>query len=523
MDRQGKALVEELVRIDEALRENAVVALELAEAFVAAHPDHVDGWIFLGRVLLARARFPEMLQAAERAQAIDPDHPVAQLVLMEALYRCSRSEEAFGIAARLEGRKKFDPVILTQIGNFYAQTNRHADAARCLERVRVLQPTNLGALYSLTASYVALNEMDKTERLLDNVVRWTPHEYDAYYNRSTLRKQKPESNHVAQMEAMLRQPLRSETGEPILCYSLAKELEDLKDHERSFAYLKRGAAARRRTMAYSLEDDLQNAREHIATFDEAFFRDRPPGFRGRRPIFVLGMPRSGTTLVDRILSSHSRVGSVGESNEFLVAALRQSGRSPRGEVSVAGARNLDYELMGREYCRSIDGLLPGTEHVLDKTPTNFYHIGMIAAALPDAPIVHLRRNPVANCYAIYKTLFRSGYDFSYDLIEMGRYYLSYLELMAHWRKVLPDRFLDVDYEDLVANQEAVSRRMVAWCGLEWEDACLSFEKNASPSLTASAAQVRQPIYDSSLNQWRHYERELAPLIRLFEDAGVKID
>ena len=154
---------------------------------------------------------------------------------------------------------------------------------------------------------------------------------------------------------------------------------------------------------------------------------------------------------------------------------------------------------------------------------NFYHLGQIAVALPDAPIVHLRRNPVANCYAIYKTLFRGGYIYTYDLIEMGRFYLGYLELMAHWRRVLPGRFLDVDYEELVTNQEEVTRRMVAWCGLEWEDACLSFEKNKSPSMTASVAQVRQPIYDSSVHQWRNYEKELEPLIRLFQDAGVKVD
>jgi hypothetical protein len=142
--------------------------------------------------------------------------------------------------------------------------------------------------------------------------------------------------------------------------------------------------------------------------------------------------------------------------------------------------------------------------------------------LPNASIIHLRRHPVDSCYAVYKTLFRDAYFFSYDLTELGRYYLAYLQLMDHWRRLLPGRFLDVDYEDLVENQEAVSRRMIGFCGLEWEEACLSFEKNTSPSLTASAVQVRRPIYKSSVALWRHYERELEPLTRILREGGVEI-
>ena len=186
-------------------------------------------------------------------------------------------------------------------------------------------------------------------------------------------------------------------------------------------------------------------------------------------------------------------------------------------------RRLDYAAVGREYCKSINGILPGHPHLLDKTPANFHFLGMILTALPNAKIVHLRRHPVDSCYAVYKTLFRRGYLFSYDLRELGRYYLAYNDLMRHWREVLPGRFLDVKYEELVANQEDVTRRMVGFCGLEWEDACLSFEKNASPSLTASAAQVRQPIYKTSVALWRRYEEELQPLIRVLRDGGVDVD
>ena len=262
-------------------------------------------------------------------------------------------------------------------------------------------------------------------------------------------------------------------------------------------------------------------------FDEAFFAQHPVGYPDESPIFVLGMPRSGTTLIDRILSSHSTVGSVGESDEFshlIIRRTRPDGPQEGIDIRhIRKARNLDWDSAGREYCRAVRGLLPGYEHLLDKTPRNFLYVGLILAALPNAKIVHLRRQPVDSCYAIYKTLFRQGFPFSYDLRDTGNFYLGYRELMEHWRRVLPGRFLDVDYEDLVDHQEEVSRRMISFCGLEWEDACLSFEKNTSPSATASAAQVRRPIYKSSVALWRRYEQELQPLIRILREGGIQVD
>ncbi|SRR5665213_2239159 len=526
MQLQQDSAIRELGRIDDAVRGNAANALSMAQAFVDAHPSNPDGLIFLGRAHQVRAQFSEALDAAERAIAIAPEHPVARLLLIDALYRCGRSEVAYSEAKSLEASKKFDPMILQQIGSFYTQTNHHADAARCYERVRVLQPTIATIVYSLASAYIALNEMDKAEALFNGLLRRDPYEYDVYYNRSTLRKQTAESNHVAEMERALEGSLQSETAEPVLCFSLAKELEDLKEWKRSFSYLKQGANVRRRSMVYNAEADIAMLDDIARQFDRPFFEESRPGYTEKSPIFVLGMPRSGTTLVDRILSSHSEVGSVGESGELSVTVVRQAGgvdTEGQGKIVTRLAREFDYVALGREYCQSVEGLLPGYPRLLDKTPVNFYYIGIIAAALPNAKIVHLRRNPVDNCYAIYKTLFRSGYSYSYSLEEMARYYLAYLRLMAHWRSILPGRFLDVDYEDLVDNQEEVSRRMVAHCGLAWEDACLSFEKNTSPSLTASAGQVRQPIYKSSVQLWRRYEEELQPLIRILTEAGVAID
>jgi hypothetical protein len=275
---------------------------------------------------------------------------------------------------------------------------------------------------------------------------------------------------------------------------------------------------------YDVNNELDMVSDVCRWFDSTYFDEGRPGYSVESPIFGLGMPRSGTTLVDRIVSSHSQVGSVGESKEF-GRIIGFTAREQFGQeiVDVRQARELDPMALGKSYCAGVRSLLPDYPRLLDKTPRNFMHLGQILRALPNAKIIHVRRNPMDSCYAVYKTLFRDGYYFSYDLIDLGRYYLGYLDLMAHWRRLLPDNFLDVDYEEMVENQEGTSRRIIAFCGLPWEDVCLSFEKNTSSLLTASAAQVRQPIYKTSVALWRHYERELEPLAAVLREGGATVD
>jgi tetratricopeptide (TPR) repeat protein len=517
-------LLTQLGQIGDNLREGrAREAKSLALQFVEKTPENVDGWILLGRAHLNLMEYAQALDAAEKAVALEPNHPAAQLLRTEGLLRCGRNDEAFAAAKKLESERKYDPVVILEVGFSYTRTNRHADAARCYERVRVLRPAHRSVVHNLAGSYIALGEMEKAEALYDDVLRKDGHEFDAYYNRATLRKQTPERNHVAEMEKVLASLPPGDGAEHVLCYSLAKELEDLKEWKRAFAYLKRGAEARKRILLYQPAIDTDVMDEVGRQFDGSFFARSHTGYADESPIFVIGMPRSGTTLVDRILSSHSTVRSVGESDEFAqTIARRMRIEKARAEPEIQLIKELDFEAVGRDYCRSINGLLPGYRHLLDKTPKNFINVGLILTALPNAKIIHIRRHPVDSCYAVYKTLFRQGYPFSYDLEDTGRFYLGYMRLMDHWRKVLPGHFLDVDYEELVERQEDITRRMIAFCDLEWEDTCLSFEKNSTPLLTASASQVRQPIYKSSVALWRHYEEELQPLIRVLKEGSIEV-
>jgi hypothetical protein len=235
------------------------------------------------------------------------------------------------------------------------------------------------------------------------------------------------------------------------------------------------------------------------------------------------MPRSGTTLVERVLTAHSQLVTIGEFPEFprlyglrlREQFSRDSTRSP-SEASLA----IDFAELGRTYCEAARDLAGSAPGFVDKLPYNFLYCGYILAALPNAKLIHLKRHPLDTCYAIYKTLFFGAYSFSYDLDELASYYISYHRHMEHWRAVLPNRILDVSYEALVREPELEIRRISDWCGLEWEAGMMDFHRQQAASMTASAMQVRRPVYTDSVSSWRRAEARLGPLKARFEAAGI---
>ena len=325
---------------------------------------------------------------------------------------------------------------------------------------------------------------------------------------------------------MLTTPPADWRGEVQLRYALAKELEDLGEHARSFEQLTRGARKRREFLRYDIATDVATAEWIIAAFPSGPDAAAPAA-AAASPIFIVGLPRSGTTLVERILGNHSLVRPAGELNHFalcIVDAVRAaSGRAqmPRREL-VAHSAALDFASLGRDYLARVAQAGFGDMRFTDKMPLNYLYCGLIRRALPQARIVHVTRNPLAVCYAMYKTLFEAGYPFSYDLQEIGQYYLAYRRLMAHWRATMPGAILDISYEQLVSDQLGETRRLLGFCDLPWEQACVEFHRNKSATTTASAAQVRRPIYDSSVAQWRHYEAGLDGLRRQLVAAGVDV-
>jgi len=447
------------------------------------------------------------------------DDAMAALGGVSPLIRSGRIGDALSRLAAIEAGAGGDARLLQHLGEHYTHCGKPDAAARCYRRAVELTPDDPRCLYNLSAALIALGRIGEAEALLDRVIALDPQDADAWQNRSTLRRQTPGSNHVADLLKAVER-VRPGPAEVALCYALAKELEDLGDPHHSFAWLRRGADRRRSLLSYRVETDVAAMAEIARVFGARLF-DRPSaGCPEPGPVFVMGLPRSGTTLVDRIISSHSDVESLGEINDFALALMRLAGATGGKGDLIRRSADLDPAALGRAYLDSVAGYGRTRPMFIDKTPANFLYVGLIVRALPNARIIHLRRHPLDSGYALYKTLFRMGCPYSYDLGDLAAYMLAHRRLMDHWRSVAPGRVLDVEYEALVADQEAVSRRIIDHCGLDWQDACLTFHENTAPAATASAAQVRQPIHARSVGLWRRYADQLEPLAAALRAGGV---
>lgn len=498
------------------LRDAAFTCRELCETF----PGFARGWHLGSEVALQLGNGAKALEYIERAIAIEPGNDVFRVRRAQLLLNERRLPEA---RAALAGLDPQEPAVLTAVGNVHLLMNEYDAALACYQRAAVLVPGDAGNCFNLATTLRYLGRLEEAEQAYDDALRADPNSYEAYYLRAGLRRQTPERNHVAALEAALAAGIEAWKGEVQVCYALAKEYEDLGDYQRSFAALRRGADRQRANMQYDVQDDVRTIDAIISTYSAGVCAQPVPGCRDAEPIFVLGLPRTGTTLVDRILSSHSAVTSAGELNDFAIEMMKliRAGGAAAGSKTeaIAASLQLDFAQLGANYLRAAAPRTGGVRHFIDKMPLNYLYCGLIARALPDAKIIQLVRHPLDTCYAIYKQLFTLAYPFSYDLDDLAEYYCAYTRLMRHWHAVLPGRIHTMSYEALVADQEGESRRLLEFCELPWEDACLHFERNTAASTTASAAQVRQPIYRSSLAKWKKVERELQPLIGRLRERG----
>ncbi len=505
-------------------RGQAAAAAALCRELSAGSAESAELQLLASHAYEQLGEFDAMLHAARRAAALRPTDVGARVRLIEAEANCGQTGAALAALATLEREAGTDHRLVQHVAELYVRYSQHAAANRCYRRSTELAPHNARYLHNLAASSVALGAIDEAEALFNRVIELEPADFGAYQSRSALRTWSATNNHLTEMLAVLQRLPDGHAGQIPLCHAIAKEYEDLGEYERSFEHLERGARRRRRALAYDVADDAA-VMERIARVHDAplLQRARPPAQASvsrARPVFVLGLPRSGTTLVDRILSSHERVSSLGEINDLALALVRLAA-GPGGKLTMVDrSAAIDFARLGELYLDGATGYGEPGPWLVDKMPLNFLYIGLIHLALPGARIIHVRRHPMASCHAIFKTLFRMGYPYSYSLDDVGHYYLAYHRLMAHWRKTIPASFIDLDYEALVGDQEASTRRLLDYCGLEWQDACLAFHRNATPAATASAVQVRRPLYRSSLERWRHYERQLAPLARLLEAHGI---
>ncbi|QUD88752.1 tetratricopeptide repeat-containing sulfotransferase family protein [Phenylobacterium montanum] len=522
--RPGPTAAEQLAaRAREAL---AAGRLDEARAIglraIQVDPDCAMAFHAVGDVAAAVGALEPATQYLRRAHELDPNDPVPLARLSTVLIGLNRLAEARAVVRQALALKPRDAFSLETLAITLTRTGDYAEAVRLLERVVTLAPRNTGALYNLGLARQYIGEIDGAGRALRRVLELDPGHGGAWRVLVELTPQSPANNHQHTLEALFRQA-ESDTQRALpLGHALAKTAEDLGQYEQALEWLTRAKAARRRVVPYDPARDE-------ALFAAAAETGGAPGAANGEagPIFVVGLPRSGTTLVDRILSSHPEVGSIGEQYAFPLL-LKQAAATPglhlADPAAIRAAGAIDLPALGRAYMDQARAILPDRPRLTDKLPFNFFYAGLILQALPSARIVCLRRDPMDACLSNYRQLFGRDspfHDYAYDLADIARYVAAFERLAAHWRRALPaDRYFEITYERLVADQEGETRRLLAFCGLDWDPRCLDFHENRAGVATASVVQVRQPLFSSSIGRWRRYGPGLAAAEAVLAEAGL---
>lgn len=504
-------------------------AMTAAKALLDTQPDQSAGYFLLGMIAaeagqVAKA-IPLIRAAVERGA--EAEH-LAQLAKLLILLR--RDGEAAQAARDALALAPDDALTFDTIGCVLARLGDHEGSLVPFAAAVDQAPDNLDYRYNLAAASGFTGRVEQARANYEAILAADPGNARAHYALAILTRQTPRDNHVARLRTALVKAARPDDGLRIR-YALAKELEDIGEASEAFRHLSTANAGHKRAIGYDFAQDA-------AIFDaiEALFAPDADslapgtGLDDNAPIFVVGMPRTGTTLVDRILSSHPAVASAGELQAMPLAVKALAGTPSRTVIdpeTVAASRNIDPAELGEAYLGRASHHRPeGNPRFIDKLPANFLYVGHIARALPQARIVCLRRNPMDTLWSNYKNLFASQsayYAYSYDLMDTARYYQRFDRLMRLWERLYPGRVLQLSYEALVADQEGQTRRLLAHCGLEWDEACLSFHDNKAAVATPSAAQVRRPINADAVARWRSHARELEPARMWLKKQGVALD
>lgn len=493
-------------------------ALELIKAALRERPDSVPALSNYGLLLNQMNRLDDALAIFDRLLAINPKDAKAlnnRGNTLHALRRFAEAAESYSRAIAAEERYA---EAFNNRGLALKELNRFHEALENYDRAIALQPDYAGALNNRAVVLTELGRLAEAKEAAERAVRLAPGKVPYYFTLGNTRPYTDGDPSLAKMEALARDAGNLSVDDQIeLRFALAKAYEDLGRSDSAFDHLLKGNALKRRHMAYDEAATLGALDRIRAVFTPDVFRDwQNTGDPSPLPIFIIGMPRSGTTLLEQILASHSQVFGGGELN-YLAEAVHKLCRPQNGlpayPEAVARMAHDQFRQLGAAYLAEVKRLAPQAVRIADKMPSNYLYAGLIHLALPSAIIIHAQRDPVDTCVSCFSKLFTVEQCYTYDLEELGRYYQHYQKLMAHWHRVLPPgRILDVRYEDLVANLEGQARRILGHCGLDWEPGCLAFHKTERAVRTASAAQVRQPIYKSAVGRWRAYEQKLGPLI-----------
>ncbi len=491
------------------------------------------------------------LELIDRALELSPGNPEYLAESARCLALLHRDADALArvdqVSVAIDNAR-----VLDTLGVVCARAGDHVRAAAWFQSALEHDASNAGIAFNLGASLRFVGRFDESAAAFERAIDLDPRCYGAHAALASLRRQTEDDNHIHRLETALAGVGDDVDGELQLRHALAKELEDLGRDDEAFEHLERGKARKRNAIDYDFARDRDIFASVIENFPATGRMDgaatgvgsptdgtarqveidpagRTIGDPSREPIFVVGMPRSGTTLVERILSSHPDVSTAGELQNFGVTLKRLAGTpSPRvlDPATVRAGLRVDPAELGRRYIESTRPLTGASGHFVDKMPLNFFYLGFIRRALPNARIVCLRRGAIDTCLSNFRQLFSvrfSYYDYAYDLRTTAEYFVEFDRLIGHWRSLIGEALLELDYEALVASPEPVIRRLLEHCGLAFDSRCLAFDRNATPVATASAVQVREPLNSASIGRWRRYSNRLAPAIEVLTAAGIPLE
>ena len=491
-------------------------------------PQYADAHLNMGALFLLEEDNVKARFAFNQAVKFNPSLPEALVGLGIIHLHAGELLEAESVLQRALTLKPRDVAALNQLGLLYTEMGHPNKALAAFDRAISENPDAEDPRISKAYLLIQLGELEAASELLNATIARLPGSISARLAMVKLKKVKPVDEALRTLEAEHQriESLRPANQVPLLI-GLGKCYDDIGEHERAFEHYLRGCAVKRASIDYDSANNTALVDRIIATLDAAAIeRAHGAGDPSDLPIFVLGMPRSGTTLTEQIIASHSACHGAGELPDLLQTANRRgvSGDQTTYPASVLDITEHELAGLGASYVFGLKARNPEAARITDKMPANFYCVGLIHMILPKAKIIHVMRNPVDTCISGISKLFKNGQFHSYNLTEQGQFYVNYDRLMKHWRAVLPaTAYHEVQYEALVENTEVEARALIEYCGLEWEPACLDFHKTERAVKTASVAQVRQPIYKTSLERWRRYEKHVGPLFDALGDLAPARD
>ena len=488
-----------------------------------------EGHFLAGLAEHAAGRPAKAAEAFENALEIDPARYDAAIELAHQHSMARRNADAAALLDRYTAHLTNSPRYLDMAATVYVNIGLPERAWPLYCAANALQPGVDLFQANLASCAVYLGKIDDARVLYQALLARYPAHQLNHYHLSRL-ETATDATHVEQMRSLLHSANLRPEKNVFLYYAIGKELEDLGRWDEAFSYYEMAGNAVTRVADYDIDVDLTLIDKVIAVCDASWLTEAASAISDdadvKTPIFIVGLPRTGTTLVERILSSHSQIQSLGETRFLQMVLRRESGIAGIEAMSptmLEAAAKKDISLIAEGYLEAVRYRLGDEPMFIDKLPFNILYLGFVAKAFPDGRMILLDRHPMDACFAMYKQVFTWAYKFSYALENLARYYVAYDRLRTHWRELLGPRLIEVQYETLVADQERQTRTLLERLGLAFEETCLAFEENRSASTTASSVQVREKIHGRSVGRWRHFEKHLRPLQQQLERAGIAVE